>query len=410
MRTRRRRCLSWPQRGALSALVCAASAGHVLYPATLYLWTRRLTDQTPPTPDHWPPVTVAVAAYLEEAVIAAKVADAQGNGYPGPVEVLVVADDEATAAAARASGAEVISTSSRQGKADAVNRAFAHARSPIVVLTDANTMLAPDSLSAMARWFTDPSVGAVAGEKTVAGHGGEGAYWRFESWLKRREALTGSTIGLVGELSAVRHQLFRPLPTDLAVEDLWLALDVLEQGKRIVYEPTARAVEEASPNWRAEWQRRTRVVSGVLDVIWRRRRLLHPRHRMVAAQLWGHRLTRSSIGPLAHLVLVLAAVQTRRRSTPAQLTVWLHLLGAIAAVRSQRRVRQSALERLLGQTLFLQAVALGGMVRYMRRDRPALWPKPNRLPSLSQAAKVTSSSLLASLGGTGKAWSGWGLP
>ncbi|MDQ3679373.1 MAG: glycosyltransferase [Actinomycetota bacterium] len=363
----------------MSALATAAGTGHLLYPAVLYLRTRRLKDEVPPDPDQWPAVTVAVAAYLEEEVIAAKVADARDNGYPGPLEVLVVADDDATAAAARASGAEVLSSGSRGGKADAVNRAFAHASTPIVVLTDANTMLAPGSLTAMIRWFDDPSVGAVAGEKTVAG--GEGAYWRFESWLKRREALTGSTIGLVGELTAVRQHVFRPLPPDLAVDDLWLALDVREQGKRIVYEPTARAAEEASPHWRAEWQRRTRVVSGVLDVIWRRRGLLSPRYGSLAAQLWGHRLMRSSIGPIAHLMLVLAAVHTRRRSTLAQLTVWFHLVGAVAAVRGQRRVRQVTLERLVGQTLFLQAVAIGGIVRYLRRDRPALWPKPRRVAS-----------------------------
>ncbi len=379
MRRRRRQTLSWPQRAAVSALATAAGTGHLLYPAVLYLRTRRLKDEVPPDPDQWPAVTVAVAAYLEEEVIAAKVADARDNGYPGPLEVLVVADDDATAAAARASGAEVLSSGSRGGKADAVNRAFAHASTPIVVLTDANTMLAPGSLTAMIRWFDDPSVGAVAGEKTVAG--GEGAYWRFESWLKRREALTGSTIGLVGELTAVRQHVFRPLPPDLAVDDLWLALDVREQGKRIVYEPTARAAEEASPHWRAEWQRRTRVVSGVLDVIWRRRGLLSPRYGSLAAQLWGHRLMRSSIGPIAHLMLVLAAVHTRRRSTLAQLTVWFHLVGAVAAVRGQRRVRQVTLERLVGQTLFLQAVAIGGIVRYLRRDRPALWPKPRRVAS-----------------------------
>lgn len=359
-----------------------ACTGHVLYPAALYLKTRRLREEMAPEPPDWPPMTVAVPAYREEAVIAAKVADTQANGYMGPLSVLVVADDDATAAAARGTGAEVVPAPSRRGKADAVNRAFAHARTPLVVLTDANTLLVPDSLSAMARWFADPSVGAVAGEKVVAGHEGEGTYWRFESWLKRRETLTGFTVGLVGELAAVRRSLFRPMPTDLAVEDLWLALDVLEQGSRIVYEPTARAAEDASPDWRAEWQRRTRVVSGVIDVMWRRRALLAPRHGMLAVQLWGHRLTRSSIGPLAHLVLLLTSGLAWRTSKLARLTVCLHLVGAIAAVRTQRQARQYLPERLLGQALFLQATALGGTVRYLRRDRPALWPKPPRLASL----------------------------
>lgn len=359
----------------LGALV--AAAGHIVYPALLHLRTRRLSDEVPPVGGTWPPLTVVVPAYREESVIAAKVADVFANAYLGPVEVIVVADDAATAAAAAGSGARVLVTNQRQGKADALNRGVAAAGTEVVVLTDANALLAPGSLAAMARWFSEPSVGAVAGEKIVSG-GGESAYWRFESWLKRREARTGATVGLVGELAAVRRSHFRPLPVDLAVDDLWLALDILEGGARIVYEPAARAEEEPSPHWREDWERRTRVVSGVLDVLWRRRRMLRPRQGMVAAQLWGHRLARSSLGPLAHLLLVITAVRARRRSRLARLALAAHVVGGAAAFRTQRRTPQSTLERLVGQALFLQTVALGGSARYLLGDRPALWPKPAR--------------------------------
>jgi len=246
------------------------------------------------------------------------------------------------------------------------------------VVTDANTGLLPGSLAAMVRWFDDPSVGAVAGEKTLAGSTGESTYWRFESWLKQREARTGFTVGLVGELAAVRHDAFRPLPADLAVEDLWMAIDVLEGGRRIVYEPAARAVEEPADAWRDDWERRTRVGSGILDVLWRRRERLAPRHGMVAAQLWGHRAVRSSFGPLAHLLLLLIAAWNCRRNRVAAVTVGAHAAAGIAMVRTQRRTAGSSIERLVGQTLFLQAVGLGGLFRYVTGDRPALWPKPER--------------------------------
>lgn len=317
-------------------------------------------------------------AYREEAVIVDKVADLVANGYQGTLVVLVVADDPATEAAARRTAATVLSSSERSGKADALNRGVAAATSDIVIFNDANTRLEPGSLAAMARWFVDPSVGAVAGDKTVAGPTGEGVYWRFESWLKRREARTGGTVGLVGELAAVRRADFRPLPTDLAVDDLWVALDVLERGYRIAYEPTALAVEEPSRRWQDDWERRTRVVSGSLDVLWRRRGLLAPENGIVAVQLWGHRLVRSSFGPLAHLLLLLRAARASPHSRLAALAVAGHALGVPAAVRTQRRAPQGAIERTFGQALFLQAVALGGVIRYARGDRPALWPKPHR--------------------------------
>lgn len=350
-----------------------------MYPAALYLRTRGVADEEAPGPGELPPLTVVVPAYREESVIAAKVADLRANGYPGPLEIIVVADDNPTAAAAARTGVHVLSGGRRLGKAEALNRGISAAATDIVVVTDANTLLRTGSLAAMARWFTDPSVGAVAGEKSVAASG-EGVYWRFESWLKTREARTGSTFALVGELAAVRRSTFKPLPADLAVEDLWLALDVLEQGLRIPYEPRACTEEDAAPDLAADWERRTRVVSGVLDVLWRRRRLLGPSGGALAAQLWGHRLVRSTIGPLAHALLLASALRSWRRSGIARLTVVGHVLGAVAVARTRGDAPRGAIERLAAQALFLQAVGLGGLVRYLRRDRPPLWPKPPRPP------------------------------
>ncbi len=361
-----------------AALLVLAGSGHVVYPAALLLWTYRRQELLPPEPTSWPGLTVAVPAYREEAVIAAKIDDLVANGYPGPLEVVVVADDEATAKAATGTVARVVTRATRRGKADAVNAALAEAKHAIVVLSDANTTLAPGSLGALALWFADPAVGAVAGEKSVSGRVGEDIYWRFESWLKRREARTGATVGLVGELFAVRKSAFRTLPVDLAAEDLWLALDILEQKLRIAYEPRARAMEDASPSWSDDWQRRTRVVSGVLDVIWRRRNLLVSHHGATAAQLWGHRLVRSTLGPLAHVGLLGLATANVGKSRVARFFVGLHVAGAVAAVRGQRGRSQSMPEGALGQVLTLQVMGLGGFVRYLRRDRPALWPKPPR--------------------------------
>jgi cellulose synthase/poly-beta-1,6-N-acetylglucosamine synthase-like glycosyltransferase len=249
----------------------------------------------------------------------------------------------------------------------------------IIVFVDANTRLSPGCLRAMVRHFNDPSVGAVAGEKRVADPmRAQNAYWRFESWLKQAESATGSTIGLVGELSAVRRSCFRPVPVDVAVDDLWIALDVVASGHRIVYEPDAYALEDASSDLRIEWERRTRIVAGALDVLWRRRRMLVPGASPVTGQVWGHRLIRISAGPLAHLALVVMSLLRMRDSRLAQLFIVGHLWAATAlrATASGRELPAAA--ALPGQLLFLQLVGLGGVFRYVRGDRPAVWHKPDR--------------------------------
>jgi cellulose synthase/poly-beta-1,6-N-acetylglucosamine synthase-like glycosyltransferase len=363
----------------ITLLAVVGAFGHVIYPSWMALRSRRLAAPDPPVPNGWPGVSVVVPAFRERNVIAAKIEDIAGNGYPGPLQTIVVADDPETAEAARATQAEVIDANGRLGKAEAINRGLAAARNPIVVLTDANARIRPGAIAALVRWFEDESVGAVAGEKRVLGDS-QAPYWRFESWLKRCESRSGTTIGLVGELAALRRELHRPLPRDVWVDDLWLALDVIDSGSRILYDDSALADEDPSPSWRDEWERRTRIVSGALDVLWRRRSLLVPGRSPVALQLWGHRLVRSSFGPLSHAALLLVAVRASRRSLLASAFCIGHAAAAVALARQLRGKPVSRGEMILAQVLFLQAVGIGGTFRWLRGDRPALWPKGDRPP------------------------------
>jgi glycosyltransferase involved in cell wall biosynthesis len=360
-------------------LIGVASVAPVLYPLWLVVKSRRLEPRQPPQPEAWPGLSVVVAAYLEREVIAAKVADLRRQEYPGELQILVVAEDAGTADAARAAGAEVLQPEERLGKTEAVNRGMAAAVHPIVAITDADTKLATGSLAALARWFADGDVGGVAGEKREEA-GGQGMYWRFESWVKRCESENGTTIGMVGELAAVRRALYREMPADVAVDDLWMGLDVIEQGGVIRYEPEAVAVEKPSPDLGTEWERRTRTNAGLFDLLRRRWHLLVPGESPVAGELWGHKLMRSLFGPLAHAGLLIQSLVRFRRSRLARLFVVGHLFAGISLLREWRGAKLTPLERYAAQVVFLQATALGGALRYAGGDRPALWPKSERAP------------------------------
>ena len=384
---------------AVGALLAGAMSGHVLYPAWLAWRTRgRRASGTagtaPPGPGAWPELTVLVPAYREAGVIAGKVEDLRCNGYPGSLEVVVIADgDPETAASAERAGARVLSSPQRLGKAQALNWGFAEADTPIVVISDANNRIAPGSLAFLAEHFGDVRVGAVTGEKIEDdGGGGESLYWRFESWLKQREDRLGTTIGLVGELSAIRSEAWRPIPRGVSTDDLWAALDVMEQGYRIAYEPRARALDPPAGSLAAQWERRTRIVSGALQVLSRRRRQLHPSAGLVAAELWGHRGVRVTISPLSHLALLALSATKVRSSALARVFLLANLCacaGLVVANRAGAPPEQNAFaatpRRLVvaasagaGHIMFLQAVALGGMVRYARGDRPTMWSTVER--------------------------------
>lgn len=368
--------LTWSRRAGVAALAGTA-AGPFLYPLWLAFATRGRGAPTPPEPTEWPAVAAVVPAYLERHVVQRKIEDLRANGYPAALRVVVVAEDAETADAARRTGAEVIAPAGRLGKAEALNRGIAACQEEVIVITDANTLLSPGALAALVRWFDDPAVGAVAGEKRVSA-AEQGFYWHLEAWLKRRESLLGSTIGMVGELAAFRRSLYRPMPADISADDLWIALEVLEQGSAVRCEPTAVAVEEPTSSLREEWARRTRTVCAVTDVVARHRHMLAPGNASgVAAQLWGHRLGRY-LGAVAHAGLLAISVAWIRRGPVPALFAGAHAYAGWALVRRQRGGHQSAVPRLASQVAFMQLAGIGGVVRYVAGDRPALWQKEER--------------------------------
>jgi hypothetical protein len=367
-----------PKPWLVACLSLSTAAGHVLYPVALAVVARGRRRPEVAPPAAWPAVSVVVPAYLEVGVIEKKVHGIQDNGYPGPLEIVVVADgDPVTAAAAETTGARVVLLPERQGKSQALNHGMAAAAHEYVVLTDANNELGEDAIAHLVRAMLDDSVGAVAGEK-LEGSGGELAYWRFEAWLKRNEDRMGTTLGLDGGLCGIRRSTWRPIPRDISNDDFWVALDLMERGLRVAYEPRAVVREESIGNLRLSWERRTRVLGGGLWVMWRKRHLLDPRRGFVSAQIWGHKLWRSTFGPLSHVALVGLAVGSARRSLLARVFLAGHVAAAVSLRAQEAGIRLPLPARISAQALHLQMVALGGLIRCLRGDRVLKWDKPAR--------------------------------
>jgi cellulose synthase/poly-beta-1,6-N-acetylglucosamine synthase-like glycosyltransferase len=360
----------------LVALAAASGLSHVGYPLALAVLTRGRERPEPAAPDTWPALTVLIPAYLERTTIAGKVAAIRQAGYPGDLTILVVAEDDETATAAAAAGATVVSPDARLGKSGALNVGFAKAGTELVIITDSDNEIVPDALQAMVGHFADPTIGAVAGTKLEASDG-EAAYWRYESWLNERESMLGTTIGMVGELTAIRRAAWRPIPDGVQADDLWTALDLCERGWRVVFEPRARSIEPGVPP-AEQWERRTRISSGGLATFWRKRHLVSPRRPLLAFEIIGHKLWRSTLGPLSNVALVVLAARRVRRDRVARLVLAGHGVAALSLVLRRRGRKLPAPLSLGAQVLYLQLVALGGMVRALRRDVSPQWPKRPR--------------------------------
>ncbi|MFZ1987076.1 MAG: glycosyltransferase, partial [Desulfatitalea sp.] len=195
-------------------------------------------------------------------------------------------------------GVKLIRQEPRAGKTSALNLAVSEARGEIIVFSDANSMYAPDSLRMLTRNFSSEKIGYVTGKMVYTYVDGsttaEGcsAYMKYENILRELETRVGSVVGVDGGIDAVRKELYTTMKAD-QLPDFILPLKVVEQGYRVVYEPSALLKEEALGKSKDEYRMRVRVALRALWAIADMRQLLSvKRHGFFAVQLWSHKLLR----------------------------------------------------------------------------------------------------------------------
>jgi glycosyltransferase involved in cell wall biosynthesis len=287
------------------------------YPAIVFLLAQ-IAGHDVRKADIEPRVTVLIAAFNEEREIGRTVANKLQQDYPAErLEIIVVSDGstDRTEAIVKdlAQGAggrlRLLRQEPRQGKTMALNKAVAEAAGEILVFADANSMYAPDALRHLVRSFADPSVGYVTGQMVYTnpdGSGigeGSGAYMSYENVLRVLETRLNSVVGVDGGIDAVRRELYVPMRAD-QLPDFVLPLNVVEQGRRVVYDPDAKVYEAALGAAADEFRMRVRVSLRALWALFDKRNLLNPlRYPLFAWQLFSHKVLRyAAFVPLAGLL------------------------------------------------------------------------------------------------------------
>lgn len=251
-----------------------------------------------------PSVTVVIAAFNEERVIAGKLDNTLSLDYPADrLRVIVAAhgSSDATVDIARSyesRGVTVLHAPERRGKTAALNRAVEAATSEIIVFSDANNNFNADALRQLVRHFAQPEVGGVCGLKQIydavdrESAVGDGLYWRYESAIKIAESRLGSITTADGEIFAIRRALYEPLDESLINDDAAITLDLVRGGHRVLYEPAARSYEHASIRIEDDFNVKVRMVSGGFQTLSRYWRFLVPPRSAFAFAFLSHKVLR----------------------------------------------------------------------------------------------------------------------
>jgi biofilm PGA synthesis N-glycosyltransferase PgaC len=312
-------------------------------------------------------VSLVIVAHNEEARIGKRLQSALAVDYPADkLEILVVCDgcSDATVAIARAHTDErvrVLELPEQVGKAAALTHGCAKARNAILMLADVRQSWEQESWKLLVENFTDPSVGAVSGnlvlEKAPGVLAGVGLYWRYEKWLRGQESRLYSMVGVSGSVSALRRELFRPVPKGTILDDVYWPLQVAMQGFRVVLDDRARVYDHLPEHSGDEFRRKVRTLSGNLQLLGRLPAALLPWRNPIWFQYLSHKMLRllvpwALLGMLATSLVLEAPVY--RWAFWGQV---LFYLAGLVGIRWKSAASQSRLVSVAASFLVLNAAA-----------------------------------------------------
>ena len=358
------------------ALLIYTQVGYALLLALLTRLRRRARPAATGWSGELPQVTAIVAAYNEQQVIAARIANLRALDYPAErLEVIVACDGstDSTAAQARAAGADMVLELPRGGKIRAQDAAVTQARGELLAFSDANSQWQPDALMRLVAAFGDARVGYACGDVTFTDDGGtnqEGLYWRYEMWLRRMESALSSVTAGNGAIYATRPESYL-IVDPLAGHDLSFPFNMVKRGWRALYVTDARATEKMAPSIEGEFRRKRRMARRTWPTVFSSG-LLSPRGYgpLYALMIFSHRILRYAV-PFLHVLALATNIALLGHGWIYVVTVALQLaLLAGAALAPLVPARPLLVARYYVVTNWALAA---GLWDWLRGERSPVW-------------------------------------
>jgi cellulose synthase/poly-beta-1,6-N-acetylglucosamine synthase-like glycosyltransferase len=383
-----------------------ASAGLVIYvyfgyPVLADLLSRLrkgLRDSCPALAE-LPWVTVIIPAHNEERWIARKIENTLALDYPpGRLQILVASDgctDETVGIARRYAerGVEVNHLAERSGKTATLNRVIPKVHGDIILVTDCEALLGSDTLQILVPHFQDPNVGSVTGQKIClptksSASEGEGLYWRYEAWIKRSESRFYSCLGGNGQILAVRRCLVTQMPE--TSDDFYIPMRILiSAGKRVVFEPRAKARIPAAATLARELERKIRTHRSSLRNSYYLRDGLKPWKSDIWWQFWSHHVLRLFV-PYALLAALVSSAFLWRAAALYRVTTIGQCVFYVAAVAGGMFTRWGLRPWIFYIPFYFVFANLGVLlawVRWARGKHSYGWQRTERmLPAVEPAS------------------------
>ncbi len=367
------------------------------YGGIIWLITRNPGQQKKKTTDEqWPAVTIVIAAYNEASILDQKLSNTLSIDYPAHrFKILIVTDgstDESAAVVSRYPSVRQIHHPERKGKFAAIRNAMQQVDTPLVVFTDANSLLNPECIKRMVFHYGDAAVGGVAGEKKIrvdaqnsAVGQAEGIYWRYESFMKKMDARFYTVVGAAGELFSIRTALFTPANEEWILDDFMMAMQICLQDYKMAYEPGAFATEAPSVSLAEEQKRKVRIAAGAYQAAARLGKALNVfRYPRLAFQYFSRRILRWFFCPLALVLLLISNTGLVLQNPDSLFFRWMliaqlfYYLLCLTGWLMLRSGKKAGILSIPYYFLFMNSCLIKGFILYRKGKPTVFWQKAAR--------------------------------
>ena len=331
-----------------------------------------------------PTVSVVMVVRDEEKILESKLQNLLALDYPQErLDIVVVSDGSTDHTAEILQGysrnprVHVVLNQLAKGKAGGLNDALEVAQGEIVVFTDARQQIDGSAVRLLAENFADPEVGCVSGElmlgdpKTGETGQGMGLYWRIEKQIRELESASGSVVGATGALYAARRELLTHVPAGTILDDVYLPMHVVRQGKRVVFDARAIAWDRANLGAEREFSRKVRTLSGNYQLVQFAPWLLG-RQNPIRLEFISHKLLRLAVPVALGLLFLLAPLlkpQLYKVMFFAQII--FYALSLISLARLAKRGILARVADAAGTFVLLNGAAVVALANFVSGKRAA---------------------------------------
>jgi len=369
---------------------------YLLFPGILHLLARhKKRDEKRYAFEELPVISVIVAAFNEEQVIASKIDSILQSDYPSDrLEILIGSDastDSTNKVLQRMEQAHqnirIFLFKERTGKPGVVNRLVEESRGEILVITDANVMLDRSALTEMTGYFVQPGVGLVDSrmintrlKKDGISHQ-ERFYISREVRIKHNESLIwGTMMGPFGGCYAVRKSLYQAVPHNFLVDDFYINMAVLQQGSHCISNMEAKVYEDVSNNLQEEFRRKKRIAAGNFQNLSAFGALLFSGKPGISFCFFSHKVIRWFV-PILVMVTLGTSLALGIDQMIYRIITLLHLFILVVPVIDHllRKIKIHTIPlRFISHFVLMNVALLAGFIRYLGGIRNNVWQPTRR--------------------------------